>query len=129
MLTSIEERLVYVYKETASKGRSSISQGEQFANAEIGDYFYLTHGNTGGIYLLGQFTGPVNYFSYAPLWMDRPFRIIARAIQQNSYQGPEKWWSPNHNSTFVQIPDNELELFEKLILKPYFDIELKNYGF
>ena len=61
--------------------------------------------------------------------MDRPFRIIARAIQQNSYQGPEKWWSPNHNSTFVQIPDNELELFEKLILKPYFDIELKNYGF
>lgn len=53
---SIEKGLVYVHAHTAAKGRSSEAQGEKFIDANIGDYFYLTHGNT-GIYLLGQFTG------------------------------------------------------------------------
>lgn len=129
LLTSIEKRLVYVHRDTAAKGRTGTSQGENFINANIGDYFYLTHGNAGGIYLLGQFTGPANYFSYEPGWIDRPFRIIARAMHQNPYVGPEKWWTPNHNSTFVQIPYDEMPLFEKTILQPYFDISLEEYGF
>ena len=54
---SIENKLVYVHAHTAAKGRSSETQGDQFIEAEIGDYFYLTHGNR-GVYLLGQFTGP-----------------------------------------------------------------------
>lgn len=129
LLTSIEQRLVYVHKDTAAKGQSEVTQGENFVSAAIGDYFYLTHGNAGGIYLLGQFTGPANYFSsYGDGWIDRPFRIISRAIKQDSYSGQNKWWTPNHNSTFVQVPESELGLFEELILQPYFDISLKKYG-
>lgn len=129
LLTSIEERLVYVHKDTGAKGQSEFTQGEQFITADVGDYFYLAHGNTGGVYLLGQFTGPANYFSsFGNGWLDRPFRIIARAISQESYKGPNKWWTPNHNSTFVQVPESELNMLEELILKPYFDITLKKYG-
>jgi hypothetical protein len=55
LLQSIEDRLVYVHKDTKAKGISNTPQGQNFADAKIGDYFYLTHGNA-GIYLLGQFT-------------------------------------------------------------------------
>ncbi len=130
LITSIEDRLVYVHKDTGAKGRMETTQGEDFINASIGDYFYLTHGNAGGVYLLGQFSGPANYFSsYGDGWLDRPFRIIARAKKQDSYSGIEKWWTPNHNSTFVKVPENEFDLFEERILLPYFNISLRSFGF
>lgn len=125
LLKSIEDRLVYVNKNTPAKGQNGTTQGNDFINAPIGDYFYLTHGNAGGVYLLGQFTGPANFLStYSDGWVDRPFRIIARAENQNSYSSTEKWWTPNHRSTFVGIPEDELGLFEELILMPYFGISL-----
>lgn len=129
-LKSIDDHLVYVGKDTGSKGNNPISQGEDFIKtAEIGDYFYLTHGNTGGVYLLGQLTGPANFLSaYPDGWVDRPFRVIAHAKTQEVYKGQEKWWTPNHRSTFVQIPDDELGLFQELILEPYFGISLEKYG-
>lgn len=128
MLQSIENRLVYMHKDTQAKGTSEISQGELFIRAKIGDYFYLTHGNH-GIYLLGQFTGPANFFSeHGNGWIDRPFRIIRRSNETSSYYEQEKWWTPNHNSTFVKVPENEVKLFEELILKPFFDISLKKFG-
>jgi len=128
-LKSIEDRLVYVNKDTGAKGMSPSTQGEDFVRAEIGDYFYLTHGNMGGVYLLGQLTGPANFLSiYPDGWVDRPFRIIARAKSQEIYKGQEKWWTPNHRSTFVQVPETELGLFQDLILEPYFSISLKKHG-
>lgn len=36
--------------------------------------------------------------------------------------------SPNDNSTFVRVPEDELTLFEASILKPYFDIKLAAFG-
>jgi hypothetical protein len=69
-LVSIERRLVYVHGQTRAKGVSSTSQGEDFVNALIGDYFYLTHGNK-GIYIIGQFCGPPNIFcEYGDGWVD-----------------------------------------------------------
>ena len=128
LLESIENRLVYVRKDTEAKGNMAKTQGEMFIFAEIGDYFYLTHGND-RIYLFGQFTGPANYLSkYEDGWIDRPYRIIARSKNSDSYSGVEKWWTPNPNSTFIQVPENELELFEEMILIPYFDIKLSRYG-
>lgn len=128
LLKSIEDSLVYVHKNTGRKGQSVTTQGEDFVQASIGDYFYLTHGNH-GVYLLGQFTGPANVFSaWGNGWLDRPYRVIARSTTHAPYQEQEKWWSPNHPSTFVQIPDDEIKLFEALILIPYFDIKLKDYG-
>ncbi len=129
LIESIENRLVYVHKDTGAKGGSSSTQGKDFIEANIGDYFYLTHGNS-GIYLLGQFTGPVNYLSsHGGGWADRPYRIIARSNNTEDYTGKEKWWTPNHRSTFIKVPEAEIELFETLILQPYFEISLSEYGF
>ena len=128
ILESIEHRLVYVHKDTAAKGGSRKSQGQQFIEAPVGDYFYLTHGNA-GIYLLGQFTGPTNIFSARREgWLDRPFRFIKASISKESYNGPKKWWTPNEDSTFSPVPDGEVELFEQYILQPYFNISLSNFG-
>ncbi|MCR9366091.1 hypothetical protein [Vibrio antiquarius] len=129
MLQSIEDRLVYAHKSTGKKGTSSKTQGESFFDAKIGDYFYLTHGNE-GIYLIGQFTGPANFFpkNMDDGWCDRPFRLIARATYGETYSGPNKWWAPNHPSTFVRVPDGDLSLFEQEILVPYFDLKLSDYG-
>ncbi|ASU24090.1 hypothetical protein FLM06_19320 [Vibrio cholerae] len=129
MLQSIEDRLVYVHKDTAAQGQSSVTQGQTFVEAKIGDYFYLTHGNN-GVYVLGQFTGPINYFSnWGDGWSDRPFRVIARSKTQECYTGIQKWWSPNHRSTFIKVPEHELSMFEEEILIPFFDLHLKDYGF
>ncbi len=127
MLSSIDEKLVYVHRQTGAKVGRTTTQAEDFVNANIGDYFYLTHGNS-GIYLLGQFTGPVNYFTkFEDDWMERPFKLIRKAVNIHPYEGQPKWWAPNHNSTFIQIPEVEEELFEELILKPYFDLSLEQF--
>lgn len=127
MVECIDEKLVYIHRTTAPKGQSSVSQAEEFASAPIGDYFYLTYGNQ-GIYLLGQFTGPVNYFTkHGNGWMDRPFRLIHKSNDGAAYDGVEKWWTPNHNSTFVKVPRHEFAKFEELILEPYFNVNLKDF--
>ena len=128
MLNSIDQRLVYVHKNTKAKATSSTTQAQDFIDAPVGDYFYLTHGNA-GIYLLGQFTGAANVFSARGHgWLDRPFRFIRASVSRDSYTGEHKWWSPNDNSTFTPVPDNELALFELNVLKPHFDIVLSDFG-
>jgi hypothetical protein len=128
IIESINSGLVYVHKDTRSKGISSTSQAEDFINANIGDYFYLTHGNE-GVYLLGQFIGPANLFSkYGDGWLDREFKFIFASNNSKSYSGEHKWWTPNDNSTFIRVPEHELELFESEILQPYFDVTLCEFG-
>jgi hypothetical protein len=128
MLDSISDRLVYVHGNTKALGVSSVTQGDEFVNAAIGDYFFLTRGNK-GIYLLGQFSGPPNIFSKLRKgWVDRPFRYILGAAEIKPYTGPDKWWAPNHNSTFCAVPDEQLELFEEVILIPHFDTRLADFG-
>jgi hypothetical protein len=122
--------LVLVHKDTKAKGVSQTTQGEHFVEkAQIGDYFYLCHGNEEpSIILLGQFTGPVNLFSSrGGGWADRPFRWIKTSINPKSFSGEPKWWTPNHNSTFVTVPEDELSLFEAIILKPYFNMALADF--
>jgi hypothetical protein len=128
ILDSISDRLVYVHNDTKPKGRNETSQGQDFIEANIGDYFYMTNGND-RIYLFGQFTGPANLFTKCGEgWLDRPFRMIRTAIIKDSYAGVEKWWTPNNRSTFIKIPDNEVPQFEELILIPYFGIKLSEFG-
>ncbi len=127
-LVSIEQGLVCVHGTTPPQGGSATSQGEDFINAAIGDYFYLTHSNK-GIYILGQFSGPPNIFSSRGHgWVDRPFRFIRAATEVKKYEGPDKWWSPKHNSTFTLVPDDELKLFEDSILWPHFGIRFADFG-
>lgn len=128
ILKSIEDELVYVHKETGAKGRSAVTQAEDFVGADIGDYFYLTNGNE-GIYTLGQFVGPANIFSRKGKgWLDRPFRTIASSRSRDAYHGKTKWWTPDDNSTFTPVPSDEIDLLEKQILRPYFGIRLSDFG-
>tara|TARA_R110002126_G_C10377459_1_gene493950 strand:+ start:115 stop:567 length:453 start_codon:yes stop_codon:yes gene_type:complete len=128
LAASIECKLVHVHADTAAKGKSLEAQGVRFIEAEIGDYFYLTHGNQ-GVYLLGQFSGPANIFSLkGDGWVDRPFRLIRYAKPNTRYDGPHKWWAPNDRSTFTAVPEHELIDFETHILSPYFGIFFEQFG-
>lgn len=127
VLNAMHDQLVYVHKDTKAKAKASRSQGENFITAPIGDYFYLTYGNT-GIFVLGQFSGPVNIFNkMGDGWLDRPYRFIRSAISRDAYTGPRKWWAPSDDSTFIPVPDKELPLFEQHILQPYFGITLASF--
>jgi hypothetical protein len=128
IIESIARGLVYVHKDTSAKGGAGTTQAHDFINAPIGDYFYLTHGNQ-GMFLIGQFSGSANLFSkYREGWLERPYKFIAPAISNQSYSGQNKWWSPQHNSTFTKIKDDEIGLFEQEILIPHFEIKLADYG-
>ena len=47
---------VCVHPDTLAKGKSAVSQGQNFINVKEGDYFYLCYGNT-RIRLFGMFSG------------------------------------------------------------------------
>ncbi len=127
-LESIYDKLVYVHKNARAKGRSNKAQAQEFIEARIGDYFYLTYGNQ-GIYLLGQFTGPANILPKVEQgWIDRPYRLIRYSNKYEHYNGPKKWWTPNDLSTFANVKQDELALLEELILQPFFGIKLSDYG-
>ena len=126
----VRQGIVLVHKDTKAKGTVQTTQGENFVDqAKVGDYFYLCHGNQEpSIILLGQFTGPANLFSARKGgWADRPFRWIKTAILPKQFSGEAKWWAPNHNSTFVVVPEDELGQFEAAILKPYFCMALADF--
>ena len=127
-LTLLQRGIICVHHGTHPKGRSTNAQGDDFVNADIGDYFYLTHGNE-GVYVLGQLTGPADIFSTKQGgWIERPYRTILASLLAGQYSGTKKWWTPNHNSTFTVVPDKELQQFERLILYPYFGVKLSMYG-
>lgn len=127
VLSSLTDGLVYVHKDTRPPGGSNHSPGEDFVNAPTGNYFYLTHGNH-GVFCLGQFSGPANIFSRRGAgWLDRPFRIIRMSNQSEKFEGAQKWWTPNFNSTFMRVPEEEVKLFEELLLKPFFDLSLIDF--
>lgn len=123
--------VVLVHKNTRAKGTSSETQGEQFVRPEReGDYFYLCHGNQDpSVLLLGQFVGPTNYLcERGDGWAERPFRWIQTSKLAKKFDGPMKWWTPNHNSTFIRIPNDEWMMFEASILTPYFGFHLADFG-
>jgi len=123
IIDSIHTQLVYVHKTASRKTKSLNSQTEDFINAEIGDYFYLCHGNQ-RIYLLGQFTGPVNLFSeYGQGWLDRPFRFIRSSISNKVFKEKQRRWTPNDASTFIKVPEDQIDDFAKkgqIYFSPFF---------
>jgi hypothetical protein len=122
----LAERHVCVHETTKPLGRSNVSQYELFSNAKSGDYFYLCRGNR-EIVLIGQFLNePLFKTLKAGLdgWGLRNYRTIVNANKNNGYTGVEKWWTPNRNSTFVEIPIKEYSFADDIILQPFFDVTL-----
>ena len=120
----LNDSCVCVHKNTKAKGISSVSQGEDFTqNVNTGDLFYLCRGNQKFL-LIGEFTSDSIEIDEEG-WAFRKYRKLYTPIKNESYNGPSKWWTPNNNSTFIEIKKNDYLDFESLILKPFFGIDLQ----
>ena len=118
-----KRRVVVVHKDTAAKGKTKVSQGEDFvANMKKGDFFYLCRGNS--IRLLCRIdTDEVEENpEKQDGWCERSYTVIAESRDTNAYSGEKKWWTPNDNSTCIPVPESEKGLFDEYILKPYFNL-------
>ena len=118
-------KVVVMHGSTRAKAGAKLSQGELFlGQVKKGDYFYLCYGNS--VRLLGQFTSEQAILNpeMKDGWFEREYSVIAKSKDTSPYKGEHKWWSPNDNSTFIEIEAKDRELFESEILKPYFDFTL-----
>ena len=121
---------VAVHGTTKALGGMSVSQGESFRKRiHKGDYFYLCYASS--IQLLGQFTEDeavpspeIDQQKGETGWLERDYEKIAPAMNEAPYTGATKWWTPNGNTTCVEVPADEHGLFEDLILKPYFGMTI-----
>ena len=130
--------LVLVHEETGIVPGSAGPQGETFLEADrVGEYFYLCHGNKSGtgIILVGRFTTGNNQRVSLEMpnggmregFRARPFLKIKELVASNPYyDGEMRPWTPNFRSTFIRVPDTEMDDFERLILEPYFDLRLSD---
>lgn len=111
-------QVIVVHKDTAAKGKSKVSQGEDFmATMKKGDFFYLCRGNS--IRLLGRIdSDEVNENpEKQDGWYERSYTVITESRDTSAYSGNKKWWTPNENSTCIVVPKSETQLFEDYILR------------
>lgn len=116
----LDEKKIVVHGETPKE------QGKNFLEkARIGDYFYLCHGNDEGIKLFGKIISEALDSEKGIGWKHREYQIIKESNFEKKYNGKQKGWAPNYNSTFMQVKVNELALYNKEISIPYFGIDIK----
>lgn len=118
-----KRRVVVVHKDTAAKGKSKVSQGEDFvANMKKGDFFYLCRGNI--IRRLCRIdTDEVEENpEKQDGWCERSYTVIAESRDTNRYTGEQTWWTPDCVFACVPVPESEKGLFDEYILKPYFNL-------
>lgn len=122
----LEQRKGIVVSSNApSVGKSNTSQGDNFVNGmKKGDFFYLYQNHK--IRLLGRINSDEVHqnFEKQKDWCERSYTLIKIARSSNRYKDDKKWWSPNFNSTCIEVPAHENKEFETRILKPYFDITI-----
>jgi DNA replication protein DnaC len=117
----VKEKMVVVHKDTRKK------QGEDFVETmRIGDLFYLCYASS-EIKLLGIITSDAMALdpNEDDGWRYRKYAIIKESNNQDRYEGAVKGWSPNYNSTCKKVKSEELSLFQKELLQPYFDMTLE----
>jgi len=118
-----ENHVIVVHKDTGAKAASKETQGESFMHVmKKGDYFYLCYGNK--IQLLGRVLSEeaTQNPEKGGGWYQREYEIVAESKDKSAYTTTKKWWTPNHNSTCIEIKkESDRKLFEELILQPYFD--------
>lgn len=119
-----EKHQVCVHRNTLGKGTSSVTQGEDFFNnVKEGDFFYLCYSNT-SVELFGRFKDKKHKNDG---WVYRDYEVIWESDKKNKpYSNEKHWWTPNDNSTFIEVKEWNKSSFERLILKPYFGKTLKD---
>lgn len=126
----MERSCVAVHGSTRAMAGMTVSQGERFVHdIRKGDYFYLCYASD--IQLLGQFTEDdaipsphIDERVGEKGWYERAYTVVKLSEKKEPYSQQSKWWTPNGNSTCIEIPENEHQLFESLILEPYFSMSL-----
>ena len=58
-------------------------------------------------------------------WLEHGYQVVATPLLEVPYTGQAKWWTPNDNSTCVQVGEEDFSLCEELILKPYFGVTVE----
>jgi len=119
----LQRRFVTVHKDTKAKGKSNISQGDAYMHkSRVGDVFYLCRGNQ-RVEILGVFCG--DPITDEEGWSERPYEIISVNRKEDERVVTNKWWGPDDNSTFIEVPTSDFKDFEAKILKPFFNISIK----
>ena len=122
-----KSNLVTLHPNTKAKGQSGRSQGEAFLKAEKGDLFYVCRSNE-SIEFIGMFNDQRPLFSTVQgnkEWVDRSYINLFEAKDKFGYDKDlDKWWTPKNNSTFIEIPKDQMGSFEKEILKAVFKTNL-----
>ncbi|MBO7328906.1 MAG: hypothetical protein J6W00_09070 [Lentisphaeria bacterium] len=102
------KHLAVVHGLTKAKGKEKESQGDKFIHKiKKGDFFYLCRGNS--IRIFGQFDSDEAVINPEKQndWYQRSYKLIAPSLDTAPYNGSQKWWTPNHNSTCYNIDDNK----------------------
>ena len=128
----LERKAVSVHGSTKAMSGMPVSQGENFLRGiHKGDFFYLCYASS--ICLLGRFTEDaatpspeIDEERGEKGWYERTYQLLAKPLKTVPYSGQTKWWTPNGNSTCIEVPAEEHGLFEEWILKPYFGKSLSD---
>ncbi len=118
-----KRKVIVVHKDTDAKAGAKVTQGEAFmTRMKKGDFFYLCRGNS--IRLLGRIDSDEVEENPEKQdgWCERSYTVIAESKDKSPYTGEKKWWTPNDNSTCIQVLAGEKDQFDDLILRPYFDL-------
>lgn len=112
----LEAELAVMHRDTGK------DQGRKFAEAPVGDLFFLCHGNN--LQRIGQFTSEATPCDKGEGWLQRTYRTLKSAQSPDRYMVHSKQWSPKGNTTFGQVRIHDLPEFENTLLKPFFNTTL-----
>jgi len=124
----LENNLLAIHRDT---GRN---QADSFLNDLCeGDVVCLSKSNKVRALVKVESTDVISIDNYhdSPLgeqWLLKPYSVIKLLPKFKVYDGPQKGWTPNYNSTCFSVPSKDFELFEKLLLKSFFDSTLEELG-
>ncbi len=117
---------ISLHKNTKALAQQKKSQAGFFReDVKIGDIVMLCHGNNIKrlVTVTSEITNPDDE------WICRKYEILKELDGEKKYTGEQKWWTSNNRSTFTQVKESDYCSFENLVLKPFFDKNLKDIGF
>lgn len=122
-----ESNILIVHESTRAKGTSYQTQGDTFSKQmKVGDYFYMCRGNN-NLELVGRITSEATPCEFEDFgdegWLQRSYENVADSVSTESYQDEKKWWTPNDNSTCIQIPQGSVDEANELLFKPFFKVK------
>ena len=118
--------VITMHRNTSGAGASKILSGDLFEyGLRKGDLVYLCY--AGEVSRLVQIASDdLAPSSLRSGFVERQYKVIAEAKEGSRYPGDgfRKLWTPNQNSTFARIPDEDYRDFEKHITEPYFGMSV-----